>query len=787
MFLSFNYFFVLTILIIRNSQSKWVYPLPADKQGHKASDKQVFRKQSRVKFSDLKKGGQKNVRFNAFLQNLNQNPDFKEDPKGIMKFYLLSSKGRNLCNELLHEGILEKKLRSLISDIKSLHENEIDDFKKRQWVSLVSKNFSFKELRQFGFNISKRGFAAANKHLQEVGPGCAVPETRGRPKISEKDKEVIVKFFCSKGISYNAANRTCQIKVADQICVKPVRYLNYPVETVYTKFKKENPHMKVSLTKFRKLKPKWIKKARKRSDLCEICQKGKYIGKKLKGSFHSACVDCDLVTCDISSQLTDQNRQFYESQTQRLKLYKDHQELVQHQRKSYKQQISDLLVDEAIIVMDFKENIKLQQSNEQIGKDFFNQPQRTLFGVALIYKDASGDIKKHFYDIFSKCLNHNSFFVMKALENVFNTNSFKEHKFKRIIFWMDNGPGHFKTNEMVYNFREIQDKLKVQVCWNYFTEYHGKNVCDSRFSIISRFLEDYSSTENGKLFTTLDVVKALQQKFSAAEQNILSRKSGAAPKNKGEQIILEINEMPANRVDYKIKNLRCFKSFYINDAKEVVSQLRTGCGQKIFVNKVNIQTYKYPEGRKLKSGFADKEFNESSSSVWDILLKKSKKASEMLARGQKRKKPSNTDNKSQKRRKCLKESVCDVQLNSTVSPVVDFSKKRKSISVLKSARPQKRQKLSEHFGKEMSNAAGKDGQGIQSNPHLLISKRTVANNNAVSCIFNDYSAKISQIEFLLQKLQLNESRPEILNQKKRELLQRSRRLRLNGLGGKILF
>jgi hypothetical protein len=52
------------------------------------------------------------------------------------------------------------------------------------------------------------------------------------------------------------------------------------------------------------------------------------------------------------------------------------------------------------------------------------------------------------YDIISECLNHDAFFVSKALIKILEHPVFKEQQFSRLTFWLDNGK-HFKNKELL--------------------------------------------------------------------------------------------------------------------------------------------------------------------------------------------------------------------------------------------------------------------------------------------------------------------------------------------------
>jgi hypothetical protein len=59
--------------------------------------------------------------------------------------------------------------------------------------------------------------------------------------------------------------------------------------------------------------------------------------------------------------------------------------------------------------LDFKENLKLNVEQVQLGRSFYNQPQRTMFEVVMIFKNENDEI---FLQQFVKILSTNfTFFI----------------------------------------------------------------------------------------------------------------------------------------------------------------------------------------------------------------------------------------------------------------------------------------------------------------------------------------------------------------------------------------
>ena len=67
-------------------------------------------------------------------------------------------------------------------------------------------------------------------------------------------------------------------------------------------------------------------------------------------------------------------------------------------------------------------------------------------------------------------------------------------RIKKIRIWVDNGPQHFRTNEMLGLCQDLSVNLETKIDLNYFVPYHGKCQCDQHFSQLSRIYNYHCST-----------------------------------------------------------------------------------------------------------------------------------------------------------------------------------------------------------------------------------------------------------------------------------------------------
>src|ERR1700733_1605335 len=133
----------------------------------------------------------------------------------------------------------------------------------------------------------------------------------------------------------------------------------------------------------------------------------------------------------ITKLTTEKNKSKRSMLKKRINLFKRHQQDQNHQRTQFNEQIGKIEPETAILVMDFKENIKINISHDtQVTSEFYTPPQQSVFDIIMFYSDKDGKMQKHCFDIVSDCTN--SFFAINALGLVFNENDFKSQNFSTL-------------------------------------------------------------------------------------------------------------------------------------------------------------------------------------------------------------------------------------------------------------------------------------------------------------------------------------------------------------------
>jgi hypothetical protein len=123
---------------------------------------------------------------------------------------------------------------------------------------------------------------------------------------------------------------------------------------------------------------------------------------KILTDFHSSCShDSSLgekENCLLFRSLKEEEKEKIRRLQKIVELFEKHYEAKTQQRSAFKAQGMSFKKDKAIFVLDFKENSKLNVEQVQLGRSFYNQPQRTMFEVVMIFKN--DEIKYFYWDFF---------------------------------------------------------------------------------------------------------------------------------------------------------------------------------------------------------------------------------------------------------------------------------------------------------------------------------------------------------------------------------------------------
>ena len=247
-----------------------------------------------------------------------------------------------------------------------------------------------------------------------------------------------------------------------------------------------------------------------------ICVEGKKVEKKLQ--------EINLINNNLIIQLKEQ-----------INIYNQHLYFKNQQNQLYQNSIQYLTSNSCIIIMDFKQNLKIGGGPIETGRNFYEKTQISVLGFAIIYKNNNNIIQTQYFDFFSKILSYDSLFVIDCIKQLLS-NSFMSN-FNEICFWSNSGP-HFKSAELMnFIFNDLSFIYKnTKFFVNFFTEYHGKNIVDSHFGVLSRWFSEGETIQN--IYTLEELINFFQNKTQFSPNISFEIYSRTQPRNNIHKLII---------------------------------------------------------------------------------------------------------------------------------------------------------------------------------------------------------------------------------------------------------
>ena len=440
--------------------------------------------------------------------------------------------------------------------------NELNDMN-------IKKDFIEAIKQNYSFNKLKQlGFKLSKNVYYDI-----YQKKKEKRKKNIQDKIEIIKKFLEK-----------HLKEDNEIYIKDESVID-----LFFKFKKENQNISESTFRYYLKNYFKIKNSNNYNDYCNTCYQHK-VGK----------INSEFYQLHINNKI--------------------------HQKEKFKNQIQNLKKNEQVVVLDFKQNIKLG-NNIQPTDEFYAPIEKSVLGF-VIYSKENNDIKKNIYHYFSDELTHDSNFVQDCFDDLIE---------KKIILnpdslyiYSDCGL-HFRNKENIQYFYQLRKRLNNKIFINYFIEGHGKNIVDAQFRVLSSFIKDIRKKSGTKgVFTIDELILQLEEKKNQNEkyQNINYIKIN---------IIKKIQ-----KINFEIQNFLDFYYFELFGDQCLAKILSNNINYKIFYYNEKIIEKKEKENKfkrnkniyikenlsKRKENKFKRNKNENIFSIKDIL--KSKKKNDLI-------------------------------------------------------------------------------------------------------------------------------------------------------------
>jgi hypothetical protein len=448
----------------------------------------------------------------------------------MLKFSQNSNSTPKIAIPKIQKPTSSSLINAISSKYNSLKKTEMGRFTKVALLNVLNETgFQLKDLHNVGIKI---GNGTYYKYLDN---NYTFEKRKTNPKriIFYEEIRKWVRSYLEANSS-PSSHETVKIKneifpIRNLKASKREIYENLLSTEEYQSFKKRSPvkTFKLSTSYFYKLIKdfKIFKKPKKLTDLCPICEQ-----LKTKGN---------LLTKE-EIEMIELHRKI-----------KNYQKDLAHKKSTI--EYLKAHPNEVTIIVDFKENIRLNQGGREISSDFFNQSQRTVISFICYYLD-NNILKKHAFTVISEFLSHNSIFIIECFKKILEQKWMKS--FEKINLFQDNGP-HFKNCYMMHYFSL---EIPVDITLNFFGEYHGKSDADTFFSLLSRLKTTFEQTEN--ITSTSQLIEKYKKYFETHGQS----------KEKSQENIytfIELNDVsvPTHRAALKIPNIKLYYHFQFQNKK----------------------------------------------------------------------------------------------------------------------------------------------------------------------------------------------------------------------------
>jgi hypothetical protein len=278
-----------------------------------------------------------------------------------------------------------------------------------------------------------------------------------------------------------------------------------------------------------------------------------------------------------------------------------HQFIAEKQRESHNNLLENISENELMVVMDFKENIRLGEGPVELGRDFYTKQQCSVLGFAVVFCDqVSKQPIIEYIDFFSDILSHDALFASSCLRVVLkkyleNNNNMGQSKITKVHFWNDTGR-HFQCAELAhFLLNKVSFEFGVQVTWNFFGEHHGKNIVDGHFSILSQWIKDLAKFNFLDSMETL--IRLLKDRVEVSQM---------VSSNQGTNIFFEVYERVEREKKINILNIKKFtdnffyESVFSNNRFLIKAKIFTS--SEHFTENLEIRSKTIEDKRKTKRG-----------------------------------------------------------------------------------------------------------------------------------------------------------------------------------------
>ena len=431
----------------------------------------------------------------------------------------------------------ENDIHDLMLNVKKKLENLTKFSDKVQLLTLKPNSWGVEETCNF-FNVTKHAVRTASQLKEEKGILAKLTRKTRNDKINEKMIEKVTSFFLEDEVSRQLPGKKDYVSIGYKQH-KQKRLLLCNLKELFSLFCEKNPDIKIGLSKFCTLRPKWCKPVGSPGGhsvcVCSVHQNAILACHAL--NFDYKCLMNKLV-CNVSNKLCMIHRceecpgkNLIEFLNDALAAYDEQDEITVQQWQSTDRttivtmvmEISDyvdflaskidaltthsyiskcqaayltdikshLPLGTCIALADFSENYSMVIQDSVQGW-YFSKQQCTIHPVVLYHCLEDGSVATQLFAFFSDDMNHDTGFLYSLQKLLSNYISCNFPQICQIEYFSDGCYGQYKNYKNFLNLTFHKQDFGLDATWNFFATGHGKSPCDGLGGTIKRKLSNES-------------------------------------------------------------------------------------------------------------------------------------------------------------------------------------------------------------------------------------------------------------------------------------------------------
>lgn len=507
--------------------SRLIVKLPNRRNGPRKRLSKALRK-SRDKLKSLKKENEglkkkvKTIQRKMQRMKLRKSESGPDTPRSRTKKLFLRSKDLRGDIKVRKQLLLSNVITAEASKIKQTSSNKIS---KRQMYG----SFAGKLLKKYRCISQFSKSAKVNRNLISdiIRKGVNIAKMRRR-KAFKYNREV-TNFYTRDDNSRMQPGKKDSIKTREGEA--QTRILTDYIDNLHMKFISENPNIEISLSTFRRMRPKYVLTTTFISRNTCLCTKHQNFAFKLKMfKMLGACTTTspddfvkqgviiskeslpDKISFSVWKRVECQGgkmkMKIIKEEMERDKFlpiweselidFKGHVSRVNRQFEMSRALKQNLPSNEVFIHMDFAQNYSCKTA-EEIQSAYWNASQVTLHPIVIYFRGINGNLEHRSYVAVSNSLVHASSTVITILDRLFSMELLELQNVQHIHYWTDSPTSQYRNRYIFDLILRHTERYGIPATWNYFESGHGKGPCDGVGGTVKRLADQAVNAQKANI------------------------------------------------------------------------------------------------------------------------------------------------------------------------------------------------------------------------------------------------------------------------------------------------